>query len=136
MENDGVAPISRSAIIHRMQVLRNAHLLARFVLVWFALSIGAAVASPLIQPKDILLICTGSGAMKVLVQADDGSTQEVASRSMDCPLCMSAGAPPPAARLTAEPTQPLAYALQGIPAAHIAWLTAAPLPARGPPAFS
>ena len=73
MENDGVAPISRSAIIHRMQVLRNAHLLARFVLVWFALSIGAAIASPLIQPKDILLICTGSGAMKVLVQADENT---------------------------------------------------------------
>ena len=119
-----------------MQTLRNAHLLARFVLVWFALSIGAAVASPLIQPQDILLICTGSGAMKVLVKADDGSTQEVASRSMDCPLCMSAGAPPPVARLTAEPAQPLAYALQGIPAAHVAWLTAAPLPARGPPALS
>ena len=65
-----------------MQVLRNAHLLARFVLVWFALSIGAAIASPLIQPKDILLICTGSGAMKVLVQADDGSTEMT-----DCQQC-------------------------------------------------
>ncbi|HPH14479.1 MAG TPA: DUF2946 domain-containing protein [Burkholderiaceae bacterium] len=119
-----------------MQALRNAHILARFLLVWFALSVGAAIASPLIKPQDILLICTGSGAMKVLVKADDGSTQEVASRSMDCPLCMSIGAPPPVARLTAEPPQPLAYALQGIPAAHVAWLTAAPLPARGPPTFS
>ena len=119
-----------------MQFLRNAHILARFVLVWFALSIGAAVASPLIKPQDILLICTGSGAMKVLVTADDGSIQEVASRAMDCPLCMTPGAPPPVARVMAEPAQPLGYALQGIPAAHIAWLTAAPLPARGPPTFS
>ena len=119
-----------------MQFLRNAHILARFVLVWFALSIGAAVASPLIKPQDILLICTGSGAMKVLVTADDGSIQEVASRAIDCPLCMTPGAPPPVARVTAEPAQPLGYALQGIPAAHIAWLTAAPLPARGPPTFS
>jgi len=117
-----------------LQALRQSKFLARCVLVWFALSIGAAIASPLIKPQDILLICTGSGAMKVLVKADDGSTQEVASRSMDCPLCMSTGAPPPVARVTAEPPQSLAYALQGIPAAHVAWLTAAPLPARGPPA--
>ena len=39
----------------------------------------------------------------------------------------------PAAAQTAEPAQPLAYALQSIPAAHIAARTAAPLPARGPP---
>jgi len=32
--------------------------------------------------------------------------------------------------------QPLAYVLQSIPAAIIAALTAAPPPARGPPAFS
>jgi Protein of unknown function (DUF2946) len=118
-----------------MQAFRNAHHLARFVLVWFALSIGAAVASPLIKPQDILLICTGSGAMKVLVKADDGSTQEAVSHAMDCPLCLSAGAPPPVIRLTVAPAQPLAYALKGIPAAHIAWVTAAPLPARGPPVF-
>ena len=35
-----------------------------------------------------------------------------------------------------EPVQPLAYVLQSIPAARIASLTAAPLPARGPPVFS
>ena len=119
-----------------LQRLRSAHLLARFVLVWFALSIGAAIASPLIKPQDILLICTGSGAMKVLVKADDGSTQDMGSSVMNCPLCTATGAPPPVARLAAEPAQPLAYAFQGIPAAHIAWLTAAPLPARGPPVVS
>jgi hypothetical protein len=38
--------------------------------------------------------------------------------------------------LTPEPVLPLAYVLQSIPSAIIAALTAAPPPARGPPAFS
>ena len=119
-----------------MQTLRNAHLIARFVLVWFALSIGVAIASPLVKPQAMELICSGSGAMKLVIQTDDGG-QEVAGFALDCPLCATSSAPPPPAiRLTAEPVQPLAYVLQGIPAARIAALTAAPLPARGPPAFS
>ncbi len=115
-----------------MSTLRRAHFLARLVLVWFALSLGAAIASPMVNPQSTQLICTGSGVMKVLITTADG-VQEVASQSMDCPLCASMGAPPPAAHLTAEPHLPLSYAVQSIPAAVIAKLTAAPPPARGPP---
>lgn len=116
-----------------MRSLRHFTILTRLVLVWFVLSLGVAVASPIVKPQDILLVCTGSGAMKVLVKADDGSTSEVAGTTMDCPLCASVSAPPPVACQTTEPAQPLAYALQPIPSAHIAARTAAPLPARGPP---
>lgn len=118
-----------------MQSLRNAHLLARFVLVWFALSIGAAIASPLIKPQAMELVCSGSGAMKLLVKTGDG-TKEQSGHTLDCPLCAALSAPPSVVRLTAEPPQPLAHVLQSIPAANIASLTAPPLPARGPPAFS
>ena len=119
-----------------LQLLRNAHLLARFVLVWFALSIGVAIASPIVKPQAMELVCSGAGVMKLLVKTDDGS-KEVVSHTLDCPLCATSSAPPPPmARLSVEPAQPLAYVLQSIPAAHIAALTAAPLPARGPPAFS
>lgn len=117
-----------------MQILRNFTFLARLVLAWVVLSLGVAVASPIVKPQNVLLVCTGSGAMKVLVTADDGSTSEVGSASMDCPLCASFSAPPPpASAQTIEPAQPLAYALQSIPSAHIAARTAAPLLARGPP---
>jgi hypothetical protein len=104
-------------------------------LAWFVLSLGVAVASPIVKPQDILLVCTGSGAMKVLVKAADGSASEAASNSMDCPLCAPVAAPPPVEYWAVEAAQPLAYALQGIPSAHIAARTAASLPARGPPAF-
>lgn len=118
-----------------MHRLRTAHHLIRFALVWFVLSLGVAVASPLVNPQAMELICTGTGVMKVLVKTADGM-QEVSSHTQNCPLCVNVGTPPPAARLAAEPAQPLVYALQPLPAAHIAWRTAAPLPARGPPIFS
>jgi hypothetical protein len=118
-----------------MQTLRNAHLIARFVLVWFALSIGVAIASPLVKPQAMELICSGMGVMKLQVQGSDGS-QDLSPKTLDCPLCVTGCAPPPVASQAFEPVQPLAYVLQSIPSAIIAALTAAPPPARGPPAFS
>ena len=116
-----------------MQTLRHFTFLSRLVLAWFVLSLGVAVASPLVNPQDTLLVCTGAGAMQVLVKADDGSTREAAPSAMDCPLCVPASAPPPVVRVQVAPSSPLAFALQSIPSAHIAARTAAPLPARGPP---
>jgi hypothetical protein len=115
-----------------MQTLRSARLLARLALVWFALSLGAAIASPLVHPRAMELVCSGAGAMKLLVKTDDGAS-EVSSHTLDCPLCASLGAPPPAARRSAEPPQPPAQGLRAVPAARLAALTGAPLPARGPP---
>lgn len=118
-----------------MHSLRHFTLFVRLVLAWFVLSLGVAVASPLMAPQSTVLVCTGAGVMKVLVTADDGSTTEVASSTMDCPLCAPVVPPPTIAPASVEPVQPLSYALQGIPSAHIAARTAAPLPARGPPPF-
>lgn len=118
-----------------MHRLRTAQNLARLVLVWFVLAIGAAVASPMVNPQAMELVCTSSGAIKLLVQSGDG-VKEMSSHTLDCPLCLTTGTPPPTARTTAEPPQPLSHALLPLRAAHIAWLTAAPPPARGPPSFS
>ena len=117
-----------------LQSLRQAHHIARLMLVWFMLAIGVAVASPMVNPQATQLICSAAGGMKVVVTTADGSS-EVASQSMDCPLCVSIIAPPPVLKLSFEPVQPLSYALQSIPAAIIAKRTAAPPPARGPPDF-
>lgn len=118
-----------------MQTLRRAHFLARFVLVWFALSIGVAIASPIVKPQAMELICSGSGAMKLLVKTDDGA-KELSGNTLDCPLCATLSAPPPVVRLSVAALPPLAHALQPVAAAHIASRTAAPLPARGPPFLS
>ncbi|MBU2410682.1 MAG: hypothetical protein KKC79_18785 [Gammaproteobacteria bacterium] len=107
----------------------------RALLVWFGLSLVAAFASPLVNPRAIEYICSGAGAVKAVVQTDDGA-QELGKGHMDCPLCVAAGAPPPLPVFALPTFAPLSVALQPIPAAHIAAATAVPPPARAPPAFS
>jgi hypothetical protein len=123
-----------------LQSLRKAYGITRTVLVLFVLSLGVAIASPLVNPQATELICTGTGVMKLLVKNSDGTVgdggTEVASRMLDCPLCASVSAPPPAAKESAEAAQPPGYLKQTLPASHIAVRTAAPPPGRGPPAFS
>jgi hypothetical protein len=96
------------------------------------MSLGVAIASPLVRPAGIEVICSGAGSIKLLVKGEpDGST--TATHTLDCPLCASAGAPPPALRADLDFGLALGHAAQTLPAAHIASITAAPLPARGPP---
>ena len=118
-----------------LQTIRSLRWLARSVLAWFVLSMGVAVASPLVNPQAMELICSGSGAIKLLIKTDDGA-KELPSHTLDCPLCAHVGAPPPVSQAQVPVVHPLAHALRPIPAAHFAARTAAPLPPRGPPAFS
>ena len=65
-----------------------------WVLAWFVASMGVAIASPLVNPQSFEVICSGTGAIKLLVQTDDG-TVEMGAMGMDCPLCATPSAPPP-----------------------------------------
>ena len=114
-----------------MQPLRSARFLARLVLAWFALVVAAAAATPMFQPQALEMICSGGGMKLVAPAADDEGGQPPQVANLDCPLCFAV-APPPPVLATFQP-QPLGHALQPIPSARIAALTAAPLPARGPP---
>ena len=118
-----------------MQTLRNAHLIARCVLVCFALFIGASVASPLVNPTDVQMVCVASGGMKLVSTSDDGAEVQT-SAGMDCPMCASVSPPLPLFEFSLTPPSPLAHALEPIVAAHLASATAPPLPSRGPPALS
>ena len=118
-----------------MQTLRNAKLIARFVLLWFALSIGVAIAAPLVNPQGMQLVCSGAGAMKVVVAGDDGKAP-LASHTLDCPLCASIGAPPPTDRVVSGAAQPLGLVPARVLADAPFLILAAPPPARAPPAQS
>ena len=120
-----------SDIISNMQRLRHAIQLTRLVLVWFALSVGVAIASPIVNPQGMDLVCTSTGSMKLVVQGDDEAA--ASSHTLDCPLCASIHAPPPALNTALTQPSPLAHVMQPLAAAHIAALTAPPLPSRGPP---
>lgn len=116
-----------------MQTLRNADLLARFVLVWFALSMGVAIVSTLVQPKGMQLVCSADGAITVQFDQGDGDVSGSRANTLDCPMCAAAGAPPLQASLRV-------LAPMGLPhAPHIpndppsTRRSAAPFPPRGPP---
>lgn len=118
-----------------LHTLRNSPWLAKLALLWFALTLGAAVASPLVNPQTELVICTGAGMLKVVL-ADDGTVTTATTDTGDalfCPLCLVGGAPTPCVQQTVQPTQPLGHVLKSLPAAILVALTAAPPPARAPP---
>ena len=117
-----------------MQNLRNAYNLARLVLAWFALFLGVAIASPFVNPNPTRMICSASGTMS-LVSTGDDVAGAIKGHTLDCPLCTGGGAPPPLSLISFDTVQALSYALRSIASAHIAYATAAPLPARGPPPF-
>ncbi|WP_337961832.1 DUF2946 family protein [Curvibacter cyanobacteriorum] len=118
-----------------MQSTKPSRTFVQLVLLWFALTLGCAVASPLVAPKAMTLICSGAGAIELVPLPDnDGPMLSAEHGTMDCSLCVNVGAPPPPLLSDTAPVPaPLAHALRAIPAARIAVLTAPPLPSRGPP---
>ena len=121
---------------HAISLAGLARRVGRWVLMWFVLSLGAAVASPLVHPQAVELVCAGAGTIKTVVHTEDG-VREMGVSHMDCPLCMLTGAPPPALAASASNLSlPVGRLVQSIPAARLAAATAAPLPARGPPALA
>ena len=117
-----------------MQTLRNAHLIARFVLVWFALSMGVAIASPLVKPKGMQLVCSAAGAITVQFDQSDTGAVGPQANSLDCPMCSAVGAPPPQATVQVLAPMGLRYVLHGFENQQSVRRSAAPLPPRGPPA--
>ena len=118
-----------------MQHVRNAKLIARFMLVWFVLSIGVAIASPMVKPQAMQLVCSGAGAMKVIVAGDDGKVP-ASSHTLDCPMCASIGAPPPIEFLAFQATAPKGFVPPSAGNDLVYFVLPAPPPARGPPALS
>lgn len=113
--------------------LRHLRLLTGLLLAWFALSVGAAIASPWVQPQALQWICSGTGEMKMLLSSDDGAP-ELRGHTLDCPLCLHLGSvPPPPAWALTRLAPPPTLALLSAALAPLAARTAAPLPARGPP---
>lgn len=117
---------------------RHLHrVLARLVLAWFALALGVAAASPLVQPRGGQLVCSASGAVKFLLDDGEGWSEAATPHQLDCALCLLAGAPPPTPVAGPGPehaaVQALVWPFRVAPAVRHA---RAPLPARGPPVFS
>jgi len=118
-----------------LHTLRNTPWLAKLALLWFALTLGVAVASPMVNPQEELIICTSAGMVKVKLHAD-GSISTEAGSELSCPLCVVGGAAAPAF-ISLQPAlvPALTYVQPGITIVLLAASTAAPPPSRGPPAL-
>lgn len=116
-----------------LQTLRQARTLAQLVLVWLVLAVGVAVAAPLVQPQSSTLVCTASGAVKLLAGGDEGSVAP-AHHTLDCVLCLVLSAPPPAPVNVVAPAHVLRSTRVAWSAAPLVRRSASPPPARGPPA--
>ena len=118
-----------------LQALRNAHVLTRLVLVWLALFIGAAVATPWLKSPSVEMVCSGMGGTK-MVQTDAGDAPSLLGDArLDCPACLPLIAPPVA--ILAADLSPVALSqvllLQS--AARLVSLPGQPWQARAPPVF-
>ena len=107
--------------------------LARLVLVWFALFIGVAIASPILNPTETQMVCSSAGGMKMVASGEEGADAKLTA-SMDCPLCVPVHLPLQVCNLFFDYASPLAHSLHPIAAALIPAHSAPPLPSRGPPA--
>ena len=116
-----------------LHTLRNTPWLARLALLWFALTLGVAVASPIVSAPNEQMVCSAAGMVKLVVN-DDG-TVTASSAVMHCPLCAVSGAPPAVLSIQLPVLAPVGRVLQSIPAARVADLSASPPPSRGPPTF-
>ena len=123
------------SIIAAMQSHRATRTLRLWVLAFFVMALGAAVASPLLQPRSMELVCTGTGSARLVMKTVDGLVAADAA-GMDCPLCLAPNTPPSA--------QPAAPALAAAPAFQPCFDTqfsarggaALGPPARAPPFFN
>ncbi|MES2103415.1 MAG: DUF2946 family protein [Pseudomonadota bacterium] len=121
-----------------MHALRLSRQLIRLVLFLYVLTLGVAIASPLLNPEAMDLICTSSGYKSISkLDASGKNSSSGISHLLDCPMCVATGITPfPVLHGVPESQHTLSYALRAIPAARLASVTSAPLPARGPPVLS
>ncbi|HRO52236.1 MAG TPA: hypothetical protein PK043_03665 [Alicycliphilus sp.] len=117
-----------------MDFLRLLNRQRRWIVAWFFLSLGAALAAPMVQARTMELVCTGGNGLSLVVHSNDGKAAPD-TLGMDCPLCLlGASAPPPVRPLPqAAPLPHYTFAPPSV--AHALPPMAAPPPARAPPVF-
>lgn len=117
-----------------MPALRSSRRLAACVLAWFALWLGAALASPVVGDAGLQLICTGSGFE--LVTSDEGVSAQQSGHLGQCPACVHGAAPPPPAGALRLHPGAAHEAPEAVLAHGFVRNAAAPPAARGPPHIS
>ena len=115
-----------------MTIFTTLFSLRAWVVAWFVLALGVAVASPVVQPRSMEIVCSSTSATKILLHTSSG-TLELGAHGSECPLCLTSGAPPGPPHSPSPVLTPLAHAKALSFSPPVVVATAAPPPARGPP---
>lgn len=116
-----------------MDTLRSLNRLRRWVVAWFMFSMGAAIASPLVQPHTMELVCSGVSGSALVLHTQTGNAV-LDTLDKDCALCLLGSAPPLPTPCIQPPPLAAAHNTPLPPAqVHAMAPMAAPPPARGPP---
>lgn len=119
-----------------MNMPRIPRRLVALVLFLYLSTLGVAFAASFVSPKATNLICTSAGYKLVSMPDGDPDGKGEGGHLLDCAFCLTGGiTSSPPRQDAAPPAHALSYALRAIPAARLAAIVCAPLPARGPPAF-
>jgi hypothetical protein len=118
-----------------LQTLREARAIVRWMLVCFVLSMGVAVASPLVNPQSLELVCSATGNVKLVnPAAKAGTTNPSQGHALHCVMCLPVSAPP-AAEVRAVGASDLGQVFTAARPAVAIWRLADPTSARDPPAL-
>lgn len=112
--------------------LRSLSRLRWWIVVWCVLSLGAALASPIVQPHTVELICSGGSGATLVVHGENGPAP-FDGPGADCAVCLLGAAPPLRPLQIAAPLPATAATPAPPPVALALPPTAAPPPARAPP---
>lgn len=118
-----------------MSSLHNAHSLARCVLVWWMLFMGASVASPWVKPETSQLVCTATGSIKMVQVGADDASAPLTHAWLDCPACLPLMGPAAALAVTEWSWGAAPHVLPSPSTARLASRPQQPWQARAPPAF-
>lgn len=103
----------------------------RFWLLLYTLSLGLAVAAPMVKPQQFSVVCSSAGILKYVALGEDPQTS--GTHAPDCPLCVTATAPSKKFPALFEPTPFCEVRSFGLAAGISGESSAPPLPPRGPP---
>lgn len=105
---------------------------ARWILLGLLFCMGMAIASPLVKPKSMTLVCTGTNAVALVLVDAEAEPAQLLAMTLDCADCLPAVLPPPdiSVRTIEKPVQGRMAVAKSLPAPDAHCLSP---PSRGPP---
>lgn len=117
-----------------MNCPRHLNIITRLLLVWLMVTMGAATASPIVQPKTMQVICSDAGHFTLIALGDDADTTVSSGHaSLDCPACLAISLPTHSSQPKCATFLVGGSALPRYESRHTPRLAGAQMPPRGPP---